>query len=263
MAGKYQNQPPFPFVLGAEFAGTVISAPASSIYRPGDRVFGSCQGAYAEKAICAMSTLHRIPKGWTFREAAGLSITGPTSYAALVLRAKIQSGEICLVHAAAGGVGLTAVQIAKAFGAIVIAACSPGKFAVARRFGADYCVDYNRKEWIDQVKGICKSLKKAGVDVVYDSVGRVQESLRVAAWGARILIIGFAGGDIEKVAMNRVFSSRMWLMLGALEEHFHHGTSLGGLFPKRTSINFKSEIAPERINLRYGKEFIDSSMKEN
>lgn len=123
-----------------------------------------------------------------------------------MLRAKLQPGEICLVHAAAGGVSLTAVQIAKALGAIVIATCSPSKFGVAKRFGADYTVDYTRKEWTEEVKKICKGLKKGGVDVVYDSVGKVEESLRVVGWGGRILVIGFAGGKIEKVAMNRVES---------------------------------------------------------
>jgi NADPH2:quinone reductase len=156
--------------------------------------------------MALLPTLHRIPRGWTFRDAAGLSITAPTSYAALVLRAKLQKGELCLVHAAAGGVSLTAVQIAKALGATVIATCSPGKFGVAKRFGADYCVDYTKKEWTDEVKGICKKLRKGGVDVVYDSVGKVEESLRVVGWGGRILVIGFAGGKIEKVAMNRVSS---------------------------------------------------------
>ena len=78
----------------------------------------------------------------------------------------LQPGEVCLIHAAAGGVSLTAVQIAKALGAIVIATCSPGKFAVAKRFGAEYTVDYTRKEWIEEVKRICKTLKKGGVDVV-------------------------------------------------------------------------------------------------
>jgi NADPH:quinone reductase len=204
MAGKYQHQPPFPFILGAEFAGTVISAPSSSGYRTGDRVFGSAQGTYAEKIIAATPTLHKIPSGWSFRDAAGLSVTAPTSYAALVLRAKLQPGEICLVHAAAGGVSLTAVQIAKALGAIVIGTCSPGKFDVVKRFGADFVVDYTKKEWIDEVKDICKKYKKGGVDVVYDSVGKVEESLRVITWNGRILIIGFAGGKIEKVAMNRV-----------------------------------------------------------
>jgi NADPH:quinone reductase len=149
-------------------------------------------------------TLHVIPRGWTFKEAAGLSVTAPTSYAALVLRAKVQRGETVLVHAAAGGVSLTAVQIAKALGATVIATCSPGKFDVAKRFGADFVVDYTRTGWMDEVKGICKKLGRGGVDVVYDSVGKVEESLKVVGWNGRILVIGFAGGKIEKVAMNRV-----------------------------------------------------------
>ena len=206
MAGKYQNQPPFPFVLGTEFAGTILSAPSSFPLSAGDQVFGSAQGAYAEKIIAQKETLHKIPSGWSFRDAAGLSVTAPTSYAALVLRAKLQPGEICLVHAAAGGVSLTAVQIAKALGATVIATSSPQKFKVAKRFGADYTVDYTRKEWIDEVKGLCKKLGKGGVDVVYDSVGKIEESLKVIAWNGRILVIGFAGGKIEKVAMNRVLS---------------------------------------------------------
>jgi NADPH:quinone reductase len=204
MAGKYQTQPPFPFLLGAEFSGIILSAPESTGFRRGDRVFGFNQGAFAEKGIASVATLHKIPRGWTFRDAAGLSITAPTSYAALVLRAKLQPGEICLVHAAAGGVSLTAVQIAKALGAIVIATCSPAKLEVAKRFGADYTVDYTKKEWTEEVKKICKGLKKGGVDVVYDSVGKVEESLKVVGWGGRILVIGFAGGKIEKVAMNRV-----------------------------------------------------------
>ena len=212
IAGKYQNQPPFPFLLGAEFAGTVLSAPASTGFVKGDKVFGSSQGAFAEKTIASLPTLHKIPKGWTFRDAAGLCITAPTSFAALVLRAQLRKGELCLVHAAAGGVSLTAVQIAKAMGAIVIATCSPGKFGVAKRFGADYTVDYTRKEWTDEVKKICKGMGKAGVDVVYDSVGKVEESLKVVAWSGRILIIGFAGGKIEKVAMNRVFNTSLdWI----------------------------------------------------
>ena len=91
MAGKYQNQPPFPFNLGAEFAGTIASAPDNFPFKKGDRVFGSGQGADAEKVIAQKATLHKIPHGWSFRDAAGLSVTAPTSYAALVLRAKIRA----------------------------------------------------------------------------------------------------------------------------------------------------------------------------
>lgn len=108
-----------------------------------------------------------------------------------------------LVHAAAGGVGLAAVQIAKAFGATVIAtAGSKHKLDVARSFGADHVVDYRAKDWTDQVKKITP--KGRGVDIVYDPVGLVAQSMKCIAWNGRLLVIGFAAGDIEKVATNRI-----------------------------------------------------------
>ena len=156
---------------------------------------------YAEKIAVPVEGLYKIPNGWSFREAAGLYVTAPTSYAALVERANLKADETCLVLAAAGGVGIMAVQIAKALGATVIAACSPTKAAIAKRYGADHYVNYNEKDWIDQVK---KLTGGKGVNVVYDPIGRVEQSLRLVAWDARILVIGFAAGTIEKVAMNRV-----------------------------------------------------------
>lgn len=169
-------------------------------------------------------------------DAAGLMITAPTSYAALVTRAGVKEGDYVLVHAAAGGVGLAAVQVAKAFGATVIAtAGSARKLEVARSFGADYGIDYNQKGWEDRVKKLTPNGR--GVDIVFDPVGMVNQSLRCTAyvnrfpprppfqqlglrdgadvvrrWNARILIIGFAAGDIEKVAMNRVLLKNVSLV---------------------------------------------------
>lgn len=144
-----------------------------------------------------------VPPGWGFLEAAGLMVTAPTSYAALVLKANVKEGDCVLVHAAAGGVGLAAVQIAKAFGATVIAtAGSKRKWEVARDFGADHTVDYNKEGWAEEVKKLTP--KGRGVDVVFDPVGMVNNSLKCTAWGGRIVIIGFTSGTIEKVAMNRV-----------------------------------------------------------
>ena len=146
-----------------------------------------------------------MPKGWSFDEAAGLFVTAPTSYGALVTRAKIQPGEWVLVHAAAGGVSLSAIQVAKALGAVVIAtASSPAKLSVAASFGADHLVDYTEKAWPERVLAILKSHKRPGVDVVFDPVGLINPSLKLAAWNARLLVVGFAGGEIEKVAVNRV-----------------------------------------------------------
>ena len=144
-----------------------------------------------------------VPSGWAFLDAAGLMVTAPTSYAALVIRAGVKQGDSVLVHAAAGGVGLAAVQVAKAYGATVIAtAGSARKLEVAKAFGADHGVDYNKEGWEEEVRKLTP--KGRGVDIVFDPVGMVNKSLRCIAWNGRILIIGFAAGDIEKVAMNRV-----------------------------------------------------------
>ncbi|KAL8639866.1 MAG: hypothetical protein Q9228_003146 [Teloschistes exilis] len=212
--GKYQNQPPLPWIAGAEFAGVVLSAPSSSKtprFQKGDRVFGSSQGGYATQVCAREEALMPVPSGWGFLEAAGLMVTAPTGYAALVLEARIRKGEWVLIHAAAGGVGLAAVQIAKAFGATVIAtAGSKRKFEVAKEFGADHTIDYNTEGWAEQVKKLTP--KGKGVDVVFDPVGMVNTSLKCTAWGGRIVIVGFAAGNIEKVAMNRVLLKNISLV---------------------------------------------------
>ena len=138
-------------------------------------------------------------------------MTAPTSYGALVTRAGVKKGDYVLIHAAAGGVGLAAVQVAKAFGATVIAtAGSARKLEVAKGFGADYAIDYNTKGWEEEVKKLTP--RGRGVDIVYDPVGMVNTSLKCTAWNGRILVIGFAAGDIEKVAMNRVLLKNVSLV---------------------------------------------------
>ncbi|KAI5859548.1 hypothetical protein GGS23DRAFT_312595 [Durotheca rogersii] len=207
--GKYQNQPPFPWVAGAEFSGVVLAVPsASSAANPprfpvGSRVFGASQGAYATRVCVAEPELLAVPAGWSFADAAGLFVTAPTSYGALALRARLRAGEWVLVHAAAGGVGLAAVQVAKALGATVIAtAGTPRKLEVARAFGADHVVDYGDPAWPERVRALTPGGR--GVDVVYDPVGLVDRSTKCVAWNGRILVVGFAAGSIEKVAMNKV-----------------------------------------------------------
>ncbi|KAI9734252.1 MAG: hypothetical protein M1834_002356 [Cirrosporium novae-zelandiae] len=205
--GKYQHQPPFPFISGSEFAGRIISTPTASKspkFSPGDLVFGASQGAYATHILAPEASLRLVPKRWTCEEAAGLMVTAPTSYAGLVTRAGIKAGDFVLIHAAAGGVGLAAVQIAKAFGATVIAtAGTEAKLQIAKDFGADYGINYkDNKNWFNQVKKLTPGQK--GVDIVYDPVGMIGPSMKCAAWNARLLVIGFAGGEIEKLALNRV-----------------------------------------------------------
>lgn len=216
--GKYQHQPPFPWVAGMEFAGVVLATPSGGAaaasppkYPVGTRVFGANQGAYATRVCAAEGTLFPQPAGWSAAEAAGLFVTAPTSYGALVTRAGVKAGDWVLVHAAAGGVGLAAVQVAKAFGATVVAtAGSARKRAVARQFGADHVVDYRDDAWPEQVKKLTPGGR--GVDIVYDPVGMVDKSTKCVAWNGRILVVGFAAGTIERVAMNKVLLKNISLV---------------------------------------------------
>ena len=181
--GKYQHQPPFPWISGSEFAGVVLSVPSGNSapkYRIGDRIFGASQGGYATRICAEEQRLKPVPEGWSFLDAAGLMVTAPTSYAALVVRAGVKKGDYVLIHAAAGGVGLSAVQVAKAFGACVIAtAGSARKLEVAKTFGADHGINYNQKGWEEQVKKLTP--KGRGVDIVFDPVGMVNASLKCIA----------------------------------------------------------------------------------
>ncbi|KAF9972827.1 hypothetical protein BGZ73_003994 [Actinomortierella ambigua] len=175
---------------------------AKTHYKVGDRVFGTAQGCYAEKLSCNPNMALPIPDNLSFEQAAGLFITYPTSYAALAVRAKLKKDEWCLIHAAAGGVGLCAVQIAKALGAKVIAtAGSADKLKVALANGADHAVNYRDKDWVAQVNKITNG---HGADVVYDPVGLINDSLRCTAWCGRVLVVGFAAGTIEKIPANRI-----------------------------------------------------------
>jgi NADPH:quinone reductase len=192
----------------------VIHAPSSTTspkYPVGTKVFGASQGSYAGKIIASESQLLPVPQGWSFHDAAGLFVTAPTSYGALVLRAGVKAGDWVLVHAAAGGVGLAAVQIAKAFGATVIAtAGSKRKLEVAKQFGADHVVDYRDTNWPMMVKELTPDSR--GVDIVYDPVGMVDKSTKCIRWNGRILVVGFAAGSIEKVAMNKVLLKNISLV---------------------------------------------------
>ncbi|KAH8596670.1 hypothetical protein B0O99DRAFT_651428 [Bisporella sp. PMI_857] len=204
--GKYQHQPPLPWISGSEFSGTILSTP-SSISKPrfkvGDKVFGAAQGGYATKVAAKEESLRIVPQGWSFTDAAGLFVTAPTSYAALVTRAGVKKGDWVLVHAAAGGVGLAAVQIAKAFGATVVAtAGTKHKLEVAKSFGADHVVNYTDPTWPAIVKKLTP--KSRGVDIVYDPVGMIDASTKCIAWNGKLLVIGFAAGNIEKLALNKV-----------------------------------------------------------
>ncbi len=206
IAGKYQSQPPFPFSPGGEVAGTVLAVgDGVTAFTPGDRVFGS--GGYsglAEQCLMPAASLRPVPASMDLAEASGISTTYGTSYYALKQRAALQAGETLLVLGAAGGVGISAVQIGKAMGARVIAAAStPEKLAVARASGADELIDYSDGQLKDKVKALTDG---KGADVIYDPVGGdlFNQCLRCINWYGRILVIGFAAGDIPKAPINLI-----------------------------------------------------------
>lgn len=232
---------------------TPTSPPGSSTaqhrFRVGDRVFGASQGGYATHILAAEATLMPMPRGWGFAEAAGLMVTAPTSYAALVVRARVRPRDWVLVHAAAGGVGLAAVQIARALGARVLATAGTArKREIATAFGAEACVDYTKPGWPDEVK---KLTGGRGVDVVFDPVGMVDLSLKCIAWNGRILVIGFAAGAIEKVAMNRVLLKNVslvglhWGMYAKMEPGVIEGV-WSGLYDMMERGVFKSTVFTDR-----------------
>ncbi|MFI5007859.1 MAG: NADPH:quinone oxidoreductase family protein [Solirubrobacterales bacterium] len=204
--GKYQVKPPHPFSPGHEIAGVVRAVgPGVTRVRPGQRVIGNLEwGGYAERAVTAAERVHPIPDGMPFDQAAAFYVVYQTGYSALVRRAALQPGEWLLVHGAAGGVGLAAVQLGKALGARIIAtAGTPEKLEVAREAGADVLVNYQSEDWVERVKAVTGG---EGADVIYDPVGGdvFDGSTKCIAFEGRLLTIGFAGGRIPTLAINRV-----------------------------------------------------------
>jgi len=222
--GKYQVRPPRPFSPGGEVAGVVRSVGAQVTgIRPGDRVFAMLGwGGYATVALAPAATVVRMPDAMSFEHGAAFGVVYQTSYFGLVYRAALQPGETLLVHAAAGGVGLAAVQIGKALGARVLAtAGSPAKLAIARQHGADLAFDYSTPEWVEQVKDATGG---RGADVIYDPVGGevFDLSTKCIAFNGRLLVIGFASGVIPTIQVNRVLLKNIAIVglhWGAYRQH--------------------------------------------
>ncbi|MEM7583213.1 MAG: NADPH:quinone oxidoreductase family protein [Acidobacteriota bacterium] len=204
VAGKYQFQPPLPFVPGGECSGTV-SAVGEGVKRVqvGDRVIAmGLVGAFAEKMTISEHATLPIPAGMSFETAAGIAFTYGTSYYALEQQAQLKAGETLLVLGAAGGVGMAAVEIGKQKGARVIAAASSDeKLDAAQAAGADLRINYTTEPLKERVKELTEG---QGADVVYDPVGGdySEQALRATGWNGRFLVIGFAAGEIPKIPLN-------------------------------------------------------------
>jgi NADPH:quinone reductase len=201
---KYQFKPDLPFSPGGEVAGIVkqIGEGVTNV-KVGDRVIAfTGWGGFAEEVVTDAARLIPIPDGMDFPTASAFVMTYGTSHHALKDRAQIQPGETLLVLGAAGGVGLAAVELGKIMGAKVIAAASTDdKLAVCKQHGADELINYATQDLRERIKEITGG---KGVDVIYDAVGGAytEPALRSMAWKGRLLVVGFAAGDIPKIPLN-------------------------------------------------------------
>ncbi len=205
VAGRYQTRPPLPFSPGLETAG-IVTACGDGVtrFKPGDRVMAIlAYGGLAEMAVAPEAETFAIPDGMSFDEAGAFPIAYISSHVAIQWQGRLEPGETLLVLGAAGGVGLTAVEIGKAMGARVIAAAStPEKLAVARERGADEVVNYSTENLTDRVMALTGG---KGADVCFDPVGGslFDAALSSLGWGGRILLIGFVAG-VPQIPANRL-----------------------------------------------------------
>jgi NADPH2:quinone reductase len=202
--GGYQVRPPLPYIPGIELCGEVVAAgPEVTGVAAGDRLIGGpIGGAFAELTLMNAATALPAPDGLDDAEAAAFFVTYQTGWFGLHRRARLAAGETLLVHAAAGGVGSGAVQLGKAAGARVIGvAGGERKAEAARALGADVVIDRNTQDFVEVVKEVTEG---RGADVVYDPVGgdTYARSTKCIAFEGRILVIGFAGGQIQSAALN-------------------------------------------------------------
>jgi NADPH:quinone reductase len=202
--GKYQVKPPLPFSPGSEMAG-IVKAVGEGVTRvkPGDRVMAfTTYGAFAEEVKTDADRLTPIPEAMDFANASAFGIAYATSDHALRDRGALRAGETLLVLGAAGGVGLAAIEIGKAIGAYVIACASTDdKLSVCRAHGADETINYAREDLRARIRDLTAG---RGADVVYDPVGGsyTEPALRSIAWRGRLLVVGFASGEIPRIPLN-------------------------------------------------------------
>jgi NADPH:quinone reductase len=205
VAGRYQTRPSFPFSPGLETAGIVRACgEGATRYRPGDRVMAIlAYGGFAEQAVADEVETFAMPPGMPFDEAGAFPIAYVSSHVAIRWQGRLEAGETMLVLGAAGGVGLTAVEIGKAMGARVIAGASTAeKLAAARERGADDLVNYATEKLAERVLALTDG---KGADVCFDPVGGElgDAALSSLGWGGRLLLIGFVGG-VQQIPANRL-----------------------------------------------------------
>jgi NADPH:quinone reductase len=247
----YQVRPPRPFTPGQEIAGVVIAAPSGSCCAVGDRVAGKVDwGGFSSHALLRDDMALRLPKNCSFAEGAALPVVYTTVYVGLTESTWVVRDETVLVLAAAGGVGLAAVQIAATRGATVIACAGDDvKCAIAAQNGAHHTLNYRQEGWSKR----CKELTGGrGVDIVVDPVGgeATGESLRALGMNGRLLIVGFASGDIPMIPANRLLLKR----ISAIGVYWNHGSDSEMLarVNQRMMADLANGVIQPQVDIREG-----------
>ena len=225
--GKYQERGVHPFPPGLEAAGEVVDVGARvTKFKPGDRVMANgSTGAWAEQAVYPDNQVWKIPESMDWVQAASFSVVYGTSHLGITDRGQLKPGEVLLVHGAAGGVGLTAVEIGKILGATVIAtAGTDEKCALTKTYGADHAINYTTEDIRERVKALTGD---KGADVIYDPVGGdvFDASLRCINWGGRIVTLGFAQGRIPQAPCNILLVKHISVLghyVGSYRTHAPH-----------------------------------------
>jgi NADPH2:quinone reductase len=255
--GQYQMKPPLPFVPGSEVAGVVRSAPEGASVKPGDRVAAFCAlGGFAETAVAPEFFTFALAESLDFAQGASLILNYHTAYFSLVLRGRLKEGETVLVHGAAGGVGTAALQVAKGLGARTIAlVSSQAKQRVAEQAGADEVVLLGGA-WKDEVK----ERSDGGVDVVLDPVGgdRFTDSLRSLRENGRLIVVGFTGGSIPEVKVNRLLLGNTEVVGAGWGAYVmakpHVNREIGAVIARLIDEGFVRPIVGERFPLDHAAE---------
>jgi len=255
LAGKHQNRPELPLIPGTEVSGVVVECgPRAARFQPGDRVAASVRsGGFAEQVVATHSTVWPLPDAISHDVAVQFPTIYATAHCALASRARLAQGEWVLVHGAAGGSGLAAVEIAKCLGAKVIAtAGSDEKLAAARRHGADVIVNYRTGTFKDEVLAVTDG---RGADVIFDPVGGevFDQSLRCIAPEGRIIPMGFASGTIPAIPANIVlvknidvigFNFGIYLGWSPVDERKLHAARLREMMQALFRLTLEGRIKP-------------------
>jgi NADPH2:quinone reductase len=258
---RYQVRPPRPFTPGQEVAGAVVAAGHQSRLRVGQLVASKvASGGFAEFAVVSDDMAIALPDGADLAIAVALPVSYVTALVALEHCGRLRVGETLLVHAAAGGAGLAAVQLGRALGARVIASAgSPEKRALAATHGADATIDYADPDWVGAVRRLTED---RGVDVIFDPVGGevAIQSLRCIAWDGRLLIVGFSSGKIPELPANRLLLKRA-AAIGVYWSHERDGPMVRAMEAKLVQMLGAGAIRPH-VERRMGLEALPQALAD-